>query len=326
MILIYGSTTDYITPNGNVYKYYKNYDGYYKKGLSKNRHNGYVYCSITMSNGKNVNKRVHKLVALAYVENPNPKKLLVVGHKDNIKHNNIYTNLYWTTTQENTQKAIDDKLLISKTGIDNKDSFSIKVVSLDNKLIAVYGSMREAERNIENVDLSYIAKMVKKNGNYKPRGKKYKYIQITKEEYNSISDTYKNLKLVENPKMNKQPSIFKAINLITHEEYISDNQKQFAKEHNLNQAKISHAIRKNVIYENWEFELIEKTTYKEASGYDNFINQLSNIGIQNIKTNETKIFTTIKELKDYFGLRGNDIKQYIKRNNLIFSEWKVIQV
>lgn len=325
MKLISGSDTDFITPNGNVYKLNKLYNKYYKKKTTINKNNGYVYCAITMSNGKNRGHRVHKLVALAYVENPNPEKLLVVGHKDNIKYHNVYTNLYWTTTQENTQKAIDDKLLINRIGIENENSYPLKVTSLQDELVAVYGSMREAERNIENIDLSYIAKMIQKDGDYKPRGKKYKYIQITKEEFGNIDNKYKNLKLIENPKMNKQPSIFKATNLITGEEIVSDNQKQFAKIHNLEQSRISHAIRNKTVYESWEFELIEKTTYKEASGYTNLIDTYDETVLENIKTHEQKTFTTKKELKDYFGLKGHDILQYLKNNQLIFSEWKVIR-
>jgi hypothetical protein len=323
--LINGSNTDYITPNGNVYKYNKDYNKYYKKRLHLNKECGYLYCTITMNNCENISCRVNRLVALAYVENPNPDKLLVVGHKNNKKEENIYTNLYWTTTQENTQKAVNDRLLINKIGVENESSYPIKVISLQNDLVAVYGSMREAERNIENVDLSYLSKVIKRKGNYKPRGKKYKYIPITKEEFEIIDNTYKNIKLIENPKSSKDPSIFKAINLLTSEEIITDNQKQFAKEHGLVQSRISNAIKKGVVYENWEFELIEKTTYKEASGYTNFIDTCNETVLENIKTHEIKTFVTKKELKDYFGIKGHDILQYLKNNQLIFSEWKVIQ-
>lgn len=325
MSLINCSNTDYITPSGNVYKYNKDYNKYYKKKCAINKVNGYVYCAITMSNGKKRGHRVHKLVALAYVNNPNPDKLLVVGHKDNIKHHNIYTNLYWTTTQENTQKAVNDELLINKKGVENKNSYPIKVMSLQDELIAVYGSMGEAERNIKNIKLNYISKVVQNNGDYKPRGKKYKYIQISKEEFEKIDDKYKDIQLVENPKINKQPSIFKAVNLVTGEEIISDNQKQFAMEHDLNQANISHAIKEKSQYNEWEFELIEKTTYKEASGYSNFMKTVTETILENVKTHEIKTFVSKKDLKDYFGIKGHDILQYSTNNQLIFSEWKVIQ-
>lgn len=53
--------------------------------------------------------RVHRLVAEAFVENPND--LDVVMHKDNNKSNNIYSNLIWGTTSENTQQAFNDGLI-----------------------------------------------------------------------------------------------------------------------------------------------------------------------------------------------------------------------
>ena len=30
----------------------------------------------------------------------------IVGHKDDVRTNNVYTNLYWTTQSENIQKAV----------------------------------------------------------------------------------------------------------------------------------------------------------------------------------------------------------------------------
>ena len=319
------SYTDYITPDGEVYKYYKDYDGYYKKKCIIHSENGYVYCAITNKKGKNVNKRVHKLVALEYIDNPNPEKLKIVGHKDNIKHHNFKENLYWTTTQENTQKAADDGLLKNETGIDNDMSSPLKVVDLQNNLIAVYGSMRECERYIENIDIGYLNKMLPKNGNYKPRGKKYKYIPITKKEYNNISNDYKYLKLEENLKQTKIPSVFKAINLLTNEEFISDNQKQFAKEHNLEQASISHAIKTGIMYNNWKFELIKKIKYTDGSGYKKLISNITNVILENIKSHEKLTFNNPKEAKDYLGLKGHDFRQYFKREQLILGEWKILQ-
>ena len=43
--------------------------------------------------------------------------------------------------------------------------------------------------------------MLSKNGNYKPRGKKYKYIPISKDEYNNAPNKFKQLKLEENKKI-----------------------------------------------------------------------------------------------------------------------------
>lgn len=126
--------------------------------------------------------------------------------------------------------------------------------------------------------------------------------------------------------MTKQYRVFKAINLNTGEEYISDNQKQFAKDHGLKQANISHSLRNNTIYDNWKFETIKDISYTESSGYENLINTYDTLTIKNVETKEELTFDNPKKLKDYFGIVGHDIKQYITRNNLIFSKWKIIKI
>lgn len=68
--LIDENSTDYISVNGNVYKKHKGL--FYKKKLYINKANGYVYCGITYKNedgtNKNITKRVHILVAKAFIE------------------------------------------------------------------------------------------------------------------------------------------------------------------------------------------------------------------------------------------------------------------
>jgi len=53
-------------------------------------------------------KRVHRLVAETFIDNPN--NLPIVMHLDNNKTNNHYTNLKWGTISENTIQAIQDGL------------------------------------------------------------------------------------------------------------------------------------------------------------------------------------------------------------------------
>ena len=108
---------------------------------------------------------------------------------------------------------------------------------------------------------------------------------------------------------------------------MSDNEKKFGKEHNIPQARISHCLINNTVYNNtWKFETIKNIDYTESSGYNNLINLTNDIIVENILTKEKVIFKTIKELKDYFKLEGHDIKQYFKRGILIFSKWKIIQI
>ncbi|MET2121521.1 NUMOD4 domain-containing protein [Enterococcus faecalis] len=64
--------------------------------------NGKGYLIITLSkNGKNKKMRVHRLVAQAFLENPN--NLPDVNHKDYDRTNNCVSNLEWMGRKENVQ-------------------------------------------------------------------------------------------------------------------------------------------------------------------------------------------------------------------------------
>lgn len=64
---------------------------------------GYVPFSILKYMKK---KQVSRLVALAWVPNPDNKPF--VCHRDNNPKNNFYKNLYWGTQSENIQQCVKD--------------------------------------------------------------------------------------------------------------------------------------------------------------------------------------------------------------------------
>jgi hypothetical protein len=70
-----------------------------EKTPTLNKKRGYMYVRTT-----NGNLQVHRLVASAFVPNPNNKQY--VNHIDGDKQNNHYTNLEWVTCRENVQHAI----------------------------------------------------------------------------------------------------------------------------------------------------------------------------------------------------------------------------
>ena len=58
------------------------------------------YITVRLSHmGKAKTRRVHKLVALAFIDNIEDK--LEINHKDKDRHNNCVSNLEWCTRQEN---------------------------------------------------------------------------------------------------------------------------------------------------------------------------------------------------------------------------------
>ena len=60
------------------------------------------YIRVILSHkGKQLNLTIHRLVALTFIENPNPELYNQVGHWDDDKGNNNVENLYWTNAQEN---------------------------------------------------------------------------------------------------------------------------------------------------------------------------------------------------------------------------------
>lgn len=85
---------------------------YIKEGrILKQNDNGQGYLQVMLcNNGINRSERVHRLVALAFL--PNPEKLPKVNHKDTNKKNNTVENLEWCTQLFNVQHAKTAGLMI----------------------------------------------------------------------------------------------------------------------------------------------------------------------------------------------------------------------
>lgn len=75
-----------------------------RKRILKPRSNkgGYLYVNFKI-NGKNINFAVHRIVANAFI--PNPNGYTEVNHKDYDKNNNCVNNLEWVTSSDNKRHA-----------------------------------------------------------------------------------------------------------------------------------------------------------------------------------------------------------------------------
>lgn len=92
--------------------------------LVKGKSSGYLYCTLlwdeTDKDYLYPPKRiaVHRLVAFAWLPQPDPNKVWI-NHKDGNKANNHRTNLEWTTISENIKHAHDTGLKVTPKGPDH---------------------------------------------------------------------------------------------------------------------------------------------------------------------------------------------------------------
>lgn len=100
-----------ISNDGVINSHVGRFPKFLKKNPSKK---GYLTVNL-YHNKKRTCYTVHRLVAQAFILNPDNKPQ--VNHKDGIKTNNHYTNLEWCTAQENIIHSISLGLTPSRKGM-----------------------------------------------------------------------------------------------------------------------------------------------------------------------------------------------------------------
>lgn len=110
------------------------------KKLNANTHGGYPEVRLTDENGKSRTHCVHRLVAEAFIPNPDNKEF--VNHIDGIKTNNCVTNLEWATCGENNTHAYE-------TGLRN-DNYEVVQLTEDGEYVAIHKSLKNAADSVFN--------------------------------------------------------------------------------------------------------------------------------------------------------------------------------
>ena len=96
---------------------------------------GYKVAFYTDENGKRCKVNVHRLVALAFI--PNPENLPIINHKDGVKSNNHVSNIEWSSYKWNNQHAVYAGL--------KKDNVKCKVRNFYTKEVKEFPSLRLAK-------------------------------------------------------------------------------------------------------------------------------------------------------------------------------------
>lgn len=105
---------------------------------------GYYIVSLTDGKVKR-NRSIHRLLALAYI--PNPNNLPHVNHIDGNKTNNNLDNLEWTSVLDNTQHAIRIGLTNPMSDERCPNKAAVNQYEADGEtLIATFGSLHDAGR------------------------------------------------------------------------------------------------------------------------------------------------------------------------------------
>lgn len=103
---------------------------------------GYLYVTLYDKNKKQKSKRIHQLVAQAFISNPN--NLPFVNHKDENVKNNVYSNLEWCTAKYNCNYGTRLQRIAAKN---NKP---ILQFDLNGNFIKEYESITQASKELNN--------------------------------------------------------------------------------------------------------------------------------------------------------------------------------
>ena len=105
----------------------------------------YLFVSLQYK-GKGKNCRIHRLVAIHFIDNPNNYK--EVNHKDEDKSNNSVDNLEWCTHKYNSQYGTRGKRISLKNTNGKKSKITLQY-DINGKLIKEWCSVSEIVRNTQ---------------------------------------------------------------------------------------------------------------------------------------------------------------------------------
>ena len=149
-----------VSSHGRVKSFHKSWESGLIMKCRTHHKSGYPQVQLKSKKGKNRTIYVHRLVAVAFI--PNPENKLCVNHIDENRENNVLENLEWVTHKENSNHGTRNKR-ISLQGKGNRNSVRKPVwsIGVDGK-ITQFESAAEGAKSV-NIDKSNVAKAAREN-------------------------------------------------------------------------------------------------------------------------------------------------------------------
>lgn len=160
----------YTTVKPHVHKKEESVAHYKEKYINSYKDStGYKVVSIRNKVGQTLVRKIHRLVAIAFV--PNPNKYTIVNHIDENKTNNTASNLEWCTLKQNANHGTRNKRISQTSGI------KVAQYSTDGKLIKIWNSMSEAAKFFGASTTTYIRRVCTGQfGRHTYKGFVWKYV------------------------------------------------------------------------------------------------------------------------------------------------------
>lgn len=131
-----------VNENGEVFNLTTN-----KKLKPQKDTHGYAKVNL-YNNGKSINALVHRLVAIAFIENP--FNYQQVNHIDEDKNNNNVSNLEWVTAKENSNFGTRNKRISDSIRKQNKGKY-VKCIELDKIFLSIYDVQKKMKIHSKSV-------------------------------------------------------------------------------------------------------------------------------------------------------------------------------
>ena len=125
---------------------------------------GYLIVSLC-KNGTSKNFRINRLVAQAFI--PNPNNYPCVNHIDGNKQNNYAENLEWVTYSENEKHAYQNKLKKptwkGKCYLTHPSNKKVRQYDLNKNFIKQWNSIQEAQDTLKITNISAVCRKKQKS-------------------------------------------------------------------------------------------------------------------------------------------------------------------